>query len=61
MLAHEPVALGHDIAAKYLHFAFALLTALLIFFFIVGLILLSRVNVKQAMLDSGNDPAGVII
>ena len=28
-----PVALGHDIAAKYLHFAFALLTALLIFLF----------------------------
>lgn len=34
---------------------------LLIVFFIVGLILLSRVNVKQAMLDSGNDPAGVIL
>lgn len=34
---------------------------LLIVFFIVGLILLSRVNVKQAMLDSGNDPSGVII
>jgi UMF1 family MFS transporter len=33
----------------------------LIVFFIVGLILLSRVNVKQAMLDSGNDPTGVII
>ena len=29
-----PVALGHDIAAKYLHFAFALLTALLIFVFV---------------------------
>jgi 4-amino-4-deoxy-L-arabinose transferase-like glycosyltransferase len=29
-----PVALGHDIAAKYLHFAFALLTALLIFLFV---------------------------
>lgn len=34
---------------------------LLIFFFIAGLILLSRVNVKQAMLDAGNDPTGVII
>ncbi len=34
---------------------------LLIVFFIVGLALLSRVNVKQAMLDSGNDPSGVII
>lgn len=34
---------------------------LLIVFFILGLILLSRVNVKQAMLDSGNDPSGVII
>ena len=33
----------------------------LIFFFIVGLILLSRVNVKQAMLDAGNDPAGVVL
>ena len=29
-----PVALGHDIAAKYLHFLFALLTALLIFLFV---------------------------
>lgn len=29
-----PVAIGHDIAAKYLHFAFALLTALLIFLFV---------------------------
>ena len=29
-----PVALGHDFAAKYLHFAFALLTALLIFLFV---------------------------
>ena len=35
--------------------------ALLIVFFIVGLILLSRVNVKQAILDSGNDPSGVVI
>jgi len=29
-----PVALGHDIAAKYLHFVFALLTALLIYLFV---------------------------
>jgi 4-amino-4-deoxy-L-arabinose transferase-like glycosyltransferase len=29
-----PVALGHDIAAKYLHFLFALLTALTIFLFV---------------------------
>ena len=29
-----PLALGDDIAAKYLHFTFALLTALLIFFFV---------------------------
>jgi len=29
-----PVALGHDIAAKYMHFTFALLTALLIFLFV---------------------------
>ena len=29
-----PVALGHDIAAKYLHFMFALLTALLIYLFV---------------------------
>lgn len=28
-----PIALGHDIAAKYLHFAFALLTALIIYLF----------------------------
>ncbi|NNC78275.1 MAG: phospholipid carrier-dependent glycosyltransferase [Woeseiaceae bacterium] len=29
-----PLALGHDIAAKYLHFAFALLTALIIYLFV---------------------------
>ena len=34
---------------------------LLIFFFVVGLILLGGVNVRKAMLDSGNDPAGVVI
>ena len=34
VLYMAPVALGNDIAAKYLHFAFALLTALLIFLFV---------------------------
>ncbi|MBK8987146.1 MAG: MFS transporter [Chloroflexi bacterium] len=34
---------------------------LLIVFFVVGLILLSGVNVRKAMLDSGNDPAGVVL
>lgn len=34
ILYMAPVALGHDIAAKYLHFAFALLTALLICLFV---------------------------
>jgi 4-amino-4-deoxy-L-arabinose transferase-like glycosyltransferase len=34
VLYMAPVALGHDIAAKYLHFTFALLTALLIFLFV---------------------------
>ncbi len=33
----------------------------LILFFVAGLLLLSRVDVKQAMLDSGNDPEGVIL
>lgn len=33
----------------------------LIIFFIVGLALLSRINVKKAMIDSGNDPAGVVL
>ena len=33
----------------------------LIFFFIVGLFLLSRVDVRQAMLDAGNDPSGVVL
>jgi UMF1 family MFS transporter len=33
----------------------------LIIFFVVGLILLTRVNVRQAMLDAGNDPAGVVL
>ena len=34
ILYMAPVALGHDIAAKYLHFLFALLTALIIFLFV---------------------------
>jgi UMF1 family MFS transporter len=34
---------------------------MLIFFFVAGLFLLSRVNVRQAMLDAGNDPAGVVL
>ncbi|MCA9872953.1 MAG: MFS transporter, partial [Anaerolineales bacterium] len=33
----------------------------LIIFFVVGLALLARVNVRQAMLDAGNDPAGVVL
>ncbi|MFQ5434663.1 MAG: MFS transporter [Anaerolineae bacterium] len=33
----------------------------LILFFVVGLFLLSRVDVKQAMLESGNDPEGVML
>ncbi|MCB9006616.1 MAG: MFS transporter [Ardenticatenaceae bacterium] len=33
----------------------------LIIFFVVGLILLSTVNVRKAMLDSGNDPEGVVL
>jgi MFS transporter, UMF1 family len=33
----------------------------LIFFFVVGLILLSRVDVRRAMLESGNDPSGVVL
>lgn len=33
----------------------------LIIFFVVGLFLLSRVNVRQAMLDAGNDPSGVVL
>jgi len=33
----------------------------LILFFIVGLILLGTVDVKKAILDSGNDPQGVIL
>jgi UMF1 family MFS transporter len=33
----------------------------LIIFFIVGLLLLSRVNVKQAIIEAGNDPSGVVL
>ncbi len=33
----------------------------LILFFLVGLFLLSRVNIKKAILDSGNDPTGVVL
>jgi UMF1 family MFS transporter len=31
----------------------------LIIFFVVGLLLLSRVNIRQAILDAGHDPTGV--
>jgi len=33
----------------------------LIIFFVAGLFLLSRVDVRKAIVESGNDPAGVII
>ncbi len=33
----------------------------LIIFFVLGLILLSRVNVGQAIMDAGHDPAGVVL
>ncbi len=33
----------------------------LIIFFVVGVTLLSQVDVKKAMLDAGNDPAGVVL
>ena len=33
----------------------------LIIFFVVGLALLSRVNVRQAIVDAGNDPEGVVL
>jgi UMF1 family MFS transporter len=33
----------------------------LIVFFLVGLVLLSLVNVQKAMLDAGNDPSGVVL
>jgi UMF1 family MFS transporter len=33
----------------------------LIVFFILGLLLLSRVKVRQAIVDAGNDPSGVVI
>ena len=33
----------------------------LIIFFLVGLFLLSRVNVKRAIVDAGHDPAGVVL
>ncbi len=33
----------------------------LIVFFLVGLVLLSLVNVQKAMLDAGNDPGGVVL
>ncbi len=33
----------------------------LIIFFIVGLALLSRVNVRQGMVEAGHDPAGVVL
>jgi len=33
----------------------------LIIFFVVGLLLLSRVDVRRAIVESGNDPSGVVI
>lgn len=33
----------------------------LIFFFVVGLVLLTRVNVKQALIDAGNNPEKVVL
>lgn len=33
----------------------------LILFFVVGLVLLSRVNVRQAIIEAGHDPAGVVL
>jgi UMF1 family MFS transporter len=33
----------------------------LIIFFVVGLILLLRVDVRQAMVDVGNDPTNVVL
>ncbi|MEZ4517882.1 MAG: MFS transporter [Chloroflexota bacterium] len=33
----------------------------LIIFFVLGLILLLRVNVREAMLEAGNDPTGVVL
>lgn len=33
----------------------------LIIFFVVGLLLLSRVDVRRAITESGNDPNGVVI
>lgn len=33
----------------------------LIIFFVVGLLLLSRVNIKKAIVDAGNDPTGVVL
>ena len=34
---------------------------LLILFFVVGMALLSRVNVRRAMVEAGHDPAGVVL
>jgi UMF1 family MFS transporter len=33
----------------------------LIIFFVLGLVLLLRVNVRQAMVSAGNDPTGVVL
>jgi UMF1 family MFS transporter len=33
----------------------------LIIFFVVGLLLLTRVDVRQAMVDARNDPSGVVL
>jgi UMF1 family MFS transporter len=33
----------------------------LILFFVLGLLLLTRVDVRQAIVDAGNDPEGVVL
>ena len=33
----------------------------LIIFFVIGLLLLSRVDVRRAIVESGNDPSGVVL
>jgi hypothetical protein len=33
----------------------------LIIFFVVGLVLLARVDVKRAIVEAGNSPAGVVL
>ena len=47
--------------ARQLSHPAAIAIVSLIIFFVVGLLLLSRVDVRRAITEAGNDPGGVVL